>query len=50
MQPETKQEIVEIITDKINIGQDEITINFCYAPSCKEMANRWRKGWDLNPR
>ena len=50
MQPEEKREIIEIINDKIIIGKDEITINLCYAPSCKDMANRWRKGWDLNPR
>jgi hypothetical protein len=48
MQPEEKREIIEIITKKINIGKDEITINLSYAPSCKDMANRWRKGWDLN--
>ena len=50
MQPEEKREIIEVITDKIIIGKDEITINLCYAPSCKDMANRWRKGWDSNPR
>jgi site-specific DNA recombinase len=43
MQPEEKREIIEVITDKI-------TINLSYAPSCKDMANRWRKGWDSNPR
>ena len=50
MQPEAKREIVEIITDKIIVGKDEITINLTYSPSCKDMANRWRKGWDSNPR
>ena len=50
MKPEEKREIVEIITDKIIVSKDEITINLCYAPSCKDMANRWRKGWDSNPR
>ncbi|MGO8697792.1 MAG: recombinase family protein [Limisphaerales bacterium] len=50
MQAEEKREIIEIITDKIIIGKDEITINLSYAPSCKDMANRWRKGWDSNPR
>ncbi len=49
MQPEEKREIVEAIADKIIVGKDEITINLCYAPSCKDMANRWRKGWFLNP-
>ena len=50
MQPEEKRGIIEVITDKIIVGKDEITINLCCAPSCKDMANRWRKGWDLNPR
>ena len=50
MQPEEKREIIEVITDKIIVGKDEITINLCYAPSCKDVANRWRKGWDSNPR
>ena len=50
MQPEEKRKIIEIITDKIIIGKDEITIKLFYAPSCKDMANRGRKGWDLNPR
>ena len=50
MEPEEKREIVEVITDKITIAKDEIIINLCYAPSCKDMANRWRKGWDSNPR
>ena len=46
MEPERKREIVEVITDKIIIGKDEINITFSYSPSCKDMANRWRKGWD----
>src|SRR6202050_2847554 len=50
MQPAEKREIIEVITDKIMVGKDEITINLSYAPSCKDMANRWRKGWDSNPR
>jgi site-specific DNA recombinase len=50
MEPEEKREMIELITDKIVIGKDEITINLCYAPSCKDMAKRWRKGWDSNPR
>ena len=50
MQPEEKREIIEVITDKIIVGKDEITINLTYSPSCKDMANRWRKGWDSNPR
>jgi site-specific DNA recombinase len=50
MPPNEKREIVEIITDKIVISKDEITISLSYAPSCKDMADRWRKGWDSNPR
>lgn len=50
MEPGEKRGIIEAITDKIIIGKDEITINLCYTPSCKEVANKWRKGWDLNPR
>ena len=48
MQPNEKREIIEIITDKIVVGKDEITINFLYSPSCKDMAKEWRKGWDSN--
>ena len=50
MQPEEKRGIIEVITDKIIIGKDEITVSLSYSPSCKDMANRWRKGWDSNPR
>ena len=50
LEPEEKREIIEIITDQIVIGKGEITINLCYVPSSKEMAKRWRKGWDSNPR
>ena len=50
MQPAEKRGIIEVIAEKIIVGKDEITINLCYAPSCKDMANRWRKGWDSNPR
>lgn len=49
MPPHEQRELVEVITDKIIIGKDEITINLCYAPSCKDMAIRWRKGLFLNP-
>ena len=35
---------------KIVIGKEETTINPCSAPSSKEMATDWRKGWDSNPR
>ena len=50
MQPEEKREIVESIAEKIVVGKEEIHISFYYAPTSKDMANRWRKGWDLNPR
>ncbi len=50
MQPEEKRELIEIITKEIIIGKDEITINYCYAPSSKEMAKRWRRERDSNPR
>jgi DNA-binding XRE family transcriptional regulator len=49
MQPEEKRELIEIVTNKIVIGKEEITINLCYAPSSKETAIRWRKGSFLNP-
>ena len=48
MEPKEKREIVELIIDKITTGKDEITINLCYAPSCKDMAKKWRKGCDSN--
>ena len=48
--PEQKREIIEVIADTIVVGKDEITINLSYSPSSKDMANRWRKGRDLNPR
>ena len=50
MPTEEKREMVELITEKIVIAKDEITISLYYSPSCKDMANRWRKGWDSNPR
>ncbi len=50
MPPEDKRGIIEVITDKIIVSKDEITINLSYSPSSKDMANRWRKGRDSNPR
>jgi hypothetical protein len=50
MKPEEKREIIEVITDKIIIGKDEITIRLYHSPSCKDMAKGARKGWDSNPR
>jgi len=35
MEPNEKREMVELITDKIIVGKDEITINLCYSPSVK---------------
>ena len=32
---EQKRAIIEAIVEKIIIGKDEITLNFCYLPSCK---------------
>ena len=48
MPPNEKREMVELITQNIVIAKDEITISLSYSPSCKDMANRWRKGWDSN--
>jgi site-specific DNA recombinase len=48
MPPDEKREMVQLITQKIVIDKDEITISLYYSPSCKDMANRWRKGWDSN--
>ena len=50
MEPSEKREIVEAITEKIVVGKDEINITLCYLPPGKDMAKRWRKGWDSNPR
>jgi site-specific DNA recombinase len=50
MKPEEKREIIEVITDKIIIGKDEITINLSHSPSCKDMAKGARKGWDSCPK
>ncbi len=33
MEPDKKRGIVELITDKIMIGKEEININFCHSPS-----------------
>lgn len=49
MQLEKKRELIEVIADKIVVGKEKITINLCYAPSCEEMAKKWRKGSLLNP-
>jgi site-specific DNA recombinase len=36
--PEDKRKIVESITERITIENDEVTINLCYLPSSSEMA------------
>jgi ATP-dependent DNA helicase RecG len=42
--------IVEAITEKIVVGSEEIDITLCQLTSWKDMAKRWRKGRDSNPR
>jgi site-specific DNA recombinase len=50
LEAEEKRRIVESITEKIVVGKDEIDITLCYLAPCEDMAKRWRKGWDSNPR
>ena len=50
LEADEKRNIIEAITEKIVVGKDEISINLCYLPPCKEMAKGVRKGWDSNPR
>jgi site-specific DNA recombinase len=50
LESEEKRRIVEAITEKIVVGKDEIDITLCYLVPCEDMAKRWRKGWDSNPR
>ena len=50
LEPEEKRKVVEAITERIVIGKGEIAITFHYLPACTEMAKRWRKGGDSNPR
>ena len=46
-----KRQIIETITEKIIIGEKDITINLCYLPSPpKTMAKRQRSRRDSNPR
>src|ERR1700722_14011363 len=49
MSDEEKREIVEIITDRITLARDEITISLYQDVPCKDMAKGWRKGWDSCP-
>ena len=50
MTGEEKRETVEIITERITVTKDEITIALYETASSKDMANGWRKGRDSNPR
>ncbi len=48
---EEKRQIIENITEKITIGQKDITIDLCYLPSASEIvAKRQRSRRDSNPR
>ena len=49
---ETKRTIIEGITEKIVISKDEVIMTLCNMPTPdnKNMAKRWRRGRDLNPR
>jgi DNA primase len=50
LEPAEKLKIVEALAEKIVVGKDEINITLSYLPPGKDMAKRWRKGWDSNPR
>ncbi len=51
LEREEKRQIIETITEKIIVGQKDITINLCYLPSPSEMmAERERSRRDSNPR
>ena len=49
---ETKRTIIEGITEKIVISKDEVIMTLCNMPTpdSGNMAKRWRRGRDLNPR
>ncbi len=49
-EPEAKRAIVEAITERIDISKDEVVITLCYMPPSGNMAKRWRRGRDSNPR
>jgi site-specific DNA recombinase len=49
-EPEAKRAIVEAITERIVISKEEVIITLCYIPSSGDMAKRWRRGRDSNPR
>ena len=46
---EEKLELVELITEKITIGEGELEFAFLYSPSSKDMAERERKGRGFEP-
>jgi site-specific DNA recombinase len=50
LEPTEKRKLVETITEKITVSNDEIDITFYYLPPCEDMAKRWRKGEDSNLR
>ncbi|TKJ35679.1 MAG: recombinase family protein [Planctomycetes bacterium B3_Pla] len=39
---EEKRKIIETITEKIIVGEDDITINLCYLPPSSEMVSSWQ--------
>ena len=47
---EEKLQLVELITEKIVVGHDDVDLHFHYTPLVKDMAERERKGRDSNPR
>ena len=49
---ETKRTIIEGITEKIVISKDDVIMTLCNmpVPDSGNMAKRWRRGRDLNPR
>ena len=51
LDPEAKRAVIESITEKIVISRDEISIVLHENPySSEDMAKRWRRGRDSNPR
>ncbi len=49
MRGKEKRGIVKIITDRIFIAKDEITINLCGMPSCKDMSKLVAEGVGFEP-
>jgi hypothetical protein len=45
-----KRHILEMIVERMTVGKGEIEITFCGPRPGENMAKRWRKGWDSNPR